>query len=96
MKTMPKQNPGLFDYENRMKKLEEGPDPFDQGPEEEESEEEPDTGEGGAYLWVYDKHDEGRIKDEVDRDETDCGGHRTVKSRLQRGAVRKIMRLKLA
>jgi len=28
MKTIPKQNPGLFDYENRMKKLEEGPDPL--------------------------------------------------------------------
>jgi len=28
MKTIPKQNPGLFDYENRMRKLEEGPDPL--------------------------------------------------------------------
>jgi len=28
MKTIPKQNPGLFDYENRMTKLEKGPDPL--------------------------------------------------------------------
>ena len=28
MKTIPKQNPGFFDYENRMRKLEEGPDPL--------------------------------------------------------------------
>ena len=28
MKTIPKQNPGLFDYENRIRKLEEGPDPL--------------------------------------------------------------------
>jgi len=28
MKTIPKQNPGLFNYENRMRKLEEGPDPL--------------------------------------------------------------------
>jgi IS5 family transposase len=28
MKTIPRQNPGLFDYENRMKKLGQGPDPL--------------------------------------------------------------------
>tara|TARA_B100000315_G_scaffold179154_1_gene167848 strand:+ start:595 stop:858 length:264 start_codon:yes stop_codon:yes gene_type:complete len=28
VKTIPKQNPGLFNYENRMRKLEEGPDPL--------------------------------------------------------------------
>jgi len=28
METIPKQHPGLFDYENRMKKLGEGPDPL--------------------------------------------------------------------
>ena len=28
MKTIPKQQPGLFDYENRMKKLDRGPDPL--------------------------------------------------------------------
>lgn len=28
MKTISKQNPGLFDYENRMKKLGQGPDPL--------------------------------------------------------------------
>src|SRR3972149_4355105 len=50
--------------------------------------EKPDPSEGGAYLWVHDEHDEGRVEDEVDRDETDCGGHRTVKSRLQHGPVR--------
>ena len=28
MNTIPKQQPGLFDYESRMKKLERGPDPL--------------------------------------------------------------------
>ena len=28
MKTIPKQLPGLFDYEHRMQKLEDGPDPL--------------------------------------------------------------------
>ena len=28
MKTIPKQQPGLFDYDNRLKKLEQGPDPL--------------------------------------------------------------------
>ncbi len=28
MKTIPKQPPGLFDYDNRMKKLDRGPDPL--------------------------------------------------------------------
>jgi len=61
---------------------------FERGTEEEQSQEEPNTSEGGAYLWVYDEYDEGRIEDEVDRDETECGRHRTVKSRLQHGPVR--------
>ena len=61
---------------------------FERGTEEEQSREKPDSSKGGAYLWVYDEHDEGRIEDEVDRDETDCGGNRIVKSRLQHGPVR--------
>jgi len=61
---------------------------FDQETEAEESEEESDPGESGAYLWVHDEHVERWIEDEVDRDETDWGWHRTAESGLQRGAVR--------
>jgi hypothetical protein len=28
MKTIPRQQPGLFDYESRLKKLDRGPDPL--------------------------------------------------------------------